>query len=100
MCTDGDTADFFGHVWRFLIDQVQPVMIEDMGIAAPNEARRVAVVVVRIVVGRRLDRQTLVFITPIFLSQCIAVVFEMAEDEETAMIGCADDVDAVFRVAG
>ena len=48
----GDVADFFRHIGRFLIDQVEPVMVEDMGITAPGKGRRIAVIVMGIIVGR------------------------------------------------
>ena len=37
----------------FLIDEVQPVMIEKVGIAAPYEARAFLRIIVGIIVGRK-----------------------------------------------
>ena len=75
-------------------------MVEDMGIAAPNEIRRVAVVVAGVIIFRRSNGQPLIFIAEVFLRQRIPVVLKMTENEETAVIRCADDVDAVVDVAG
>ena len=96
----GDVADFFRHIGRFLIDQVEPVVVEDMGITAPGKGWRIAVIVMGIIVGRRSDGQSLVFVAQVFFSQRIPVVFKVAEDEKLPVVWRADDIDAVFCIAG
>ena len=96
----GDVADFFRHIGRFLIDQVEPVVVEDMGITAPGKGRRIAVIVMGIIVGRRSDGQSLVFVAQVFFSQRIPVVFKVAEDEKLPVVWRADDIDTVFCIAG
>lgn len=92
-------ADFFRYIRCFLVDQVEPVMIEDMGIAAPGKGRRPAVIIIRIIIGRRSDGKAFILVACIFLGQCIPVVFEMAENKELAVVRRADDIDAVFGIA-
>ena len=96
----GDVADFFRHIGRFLIDQVEPVVVEDMGITAPGKGRRIAVIVMGIIVGRRSDGQSLVFVAQVCFSQRIPVVFKVAEDEKLPVVWRADDIDTVFCIAG
>ena len=83
-------------VGRFLIDEIQPVVIEEVSIAAPYEPRLFLGIIVGIIIFRKIDGKTFLFVSPVFPFQGAPVVFEMAEDEYSSGFPVGDDVDAVF----
>ena len=87
-------------VWGLLIDEVQPVVIEKMGVAAPDEARLFLRIVVGIVIFRQADGKALLAIPLIFPFQCAQVILEVAEDEDAAGLLVRNDIDAVLGRAG
>ena len=83
-----------------LIDEVQPVVIEKVGVAAPDEARLFLRIVVGIVIFRQADGKALLAVSFIFPFQCAKVILEVAEDEDAAGLLIGNDIDAVLGGAG
>ena len=79
-----------------MIDDIQPVVIEQMGIATPREVWPLRIVVIRVVVLGHCNGQALFLIPQVFLFQGPPIVLEVTEDKETAVIRRTDDVDTVF----
>lgn len=86
----------FQFIRRFLIDDIQPIMVEEVGVAAPCEVRFLGIVVARVIVLGDGDGQAFFLIPQVLFFEGPAVVFEVAEDEEAAVVRRTDDVDAVF----
>ena len=84
----------------FLIDEVQPVMIEKVGIAAPYEARAFLRIIVGIIVGRKLCRKAFITVPLVFPLQRAQVVLEVAENEDAAGFLVGNDIDAVVLGTG
>ena len=90
-----DRLDCIEVVGCRLIDEiVQPVLIEQIGVAAPGDARRLRVVVIREVILRHVDRQTRSFVAQIFLLQRPGVVFRVAGNEDLPPALGRERVDA------
>lgn len=87
-------------VWGLLIDEVQPVVIEKVGVAAPDEARLFLRIVVGVVIFRQADGKALLAIPLIFPFQCAQVILEVAEDEDAAGLLVGNDIDAVLGRVG
>ncbi len=87
-------------VGGFLVDEVQPVVVEEVGVAAPDEAGAFLGVVVGVVVFRQADGEAFFAVSFVFPFEGAQVVFEVAEDEDAAGFGVGDDVDAVVAGAG
>lgn len=71
-------ADVFQAVRRFLVYDIEPVVVEQMGVAAPGEDRLVLVVVLGIVMLGNADGQAFIFVAQVFGFQRPPVVFEVA----------------------
>lgn len=84
----------------FLIDEVQPVMIEKVGIAAPYEARAFLRIIVGIIVGRKLCRKAFITVPLVLPLQRAQVVLEVAENEDAAGFLVGNDIDAVVLGTG
>ncbi|CUP20893.1 Uncharacterised protein [Bacteroides xylanisolvens] len=87
-------------VGGLLIDEVQPVVIEKVGVAAPDEARLFLRIVVGIVVFRQADGKALLAVSFIFPFQRAQVILEVAENEDAAGLLIGNDIDTVLGGAG
>lgn len=87
-------------VGRFLVYEVQPVVVEKMGVAAPNESRPFLGIVVGIVIFRQTDGEALFPVPLVLPFQGAQVVFKMAQHENAAGFLVGNDVDAVFLGPG
>ena len=83
-----------------LIDEVQPVVIEKVGVAAPDEAWLFLRIVVGVIIFRQADGKALLAISFIFPFQRAQVILEVAEDEDAAGLLIGNDIDAVLGGAG
>ena len=70
-------------VRRGLVDEVvEPVLVQQVCVAAPCDHGRLGIVVIRVIVLRHMDGKSGVFIAQIFRLQRPRVVFRMAGDED------------------
>lgn len=82
-------------VGRFLVYEIQPVMVEQMGIAAPYETGPFLGIIIGIVIFRKTDGKSLFPIPLVLPFQGAQVVFKMAQHENAAGFLVGNDVDAV-----
>ena len=87
-------------VGRFLVYEIQPVMVKQMGIAAPYETGLFLGIIVGIVIFRQTDGKSLFPIPLVLPFQGAQVVFKMAQHENAAGFLVGNDVDAVFLGPG
>ena len=71
-------------VGRFLVYEIQPVMVKQMGIAAPYETGLFLGIIVGIVIFRQTDGKSLFPIPLVLPFQGAQVVFKMAQHENAA----------------
>ncbi len=88
---------FFQIVRCFLIDNIQPIMIEQVSITAPRKNRCIRIVVFWIVMLGNRNGKPFFLVTQIFCFQRSPVIFKVTENKETAMIFGADNINPIFR---